>query len=63
MDGSGTHGSPFPFTRLAVSRGGGGISSEVYFYHQLNESAFGEEIFEASGNAWISNVISVETSS
>ena len=52
----------FPFNSTAVMIPSGTISNKVYIYHQINGSAFGEEIYSADAMDWSSNTIGVETS-
>lgn len=70
-NGSLTHGlglgpdptAAFPFNRLAVTGPIGTPSPYIYLYHQLNETAFGEEQWNRNTGVWTSSTISVDASS
>ena len=54
--------SRFNYSPLAVMNPPGPTSEQVYIYHQINESAFGEETWDGDNNLWTSTTIGVETS-
>ena len=54
--------NPFPFTNIAVCQQPGASSPEVFLYHQINETSFGEEVWNDDSSSWISTIIKVDTS-
>ena len=50
----------FSYNNTAVMIPSGVASKKVYVYHQINESAFGEEVYSADAASWTSSTIGVE---
>lgn len=52
----------FPFTNVAVTIPSGIASTQVFMYHQLNESAFAEETWDYDLGLWNTEIVQVDTS-
>ena len=52
--------APFPYTRLGFLNPMN--SSSSYFYHQINATTVGEEMYDAASGLWSSQNITVEFS-
>lgn len=53
--------SAFPFSRLAGTTVGN--SSDVYLYHQINESSIAEDVYNTDGGFFTTTYMSIEVSS
>ncbi|MCJ1479151.1 hypothetical protein MMC13_007835 [Lambiella insularis] len=52
--------SQFPYTRLASTSPGNG--TEILLYHQINDTAFAEDVYDTSGGVWSSSSFTISTS-
>ena len=53
--------SPFPFSRLAGTTVGN--STDVYLYHQINESSIAEDVYNTDGGFFTTTYMNISVSS
>lgn len=53
--------SPFPFARLASTSPNTTDNTEFILYHQINDTVFAEDVYDTTGEHWISRNFSIST--